>query len=90
MAEGNNLEKTENEVKVSGKSSKQTAKKKEKKSFFSKIAKFFRDYKGEMKKIVWCSKKDTIKNTSVVIVVVAIAAVFIALLDLGLSQLLAL
>lgn len=34
----------------------------------SKIAKFFRDYKSEFKKIVWPARKDTLKMSVVVIV----------------------
>lgn len=51
------------------------------KGFFGRIAKYFRDTRSEMKKVVWPSKKQTINNTIVVLVVVAIAAVVILLLD---------
>ena len=50
-----------------------------------KVAKFFKDLKSELKKIVWSPKKDVIKNTTVVVVVTAIAAVAITLVDAGLS-----
>ena len=58
---------------------------------FSRLAKYFRDTKSEMKKVVWPSKKDSIRNTILVIVVVIIAAVVLILLDMifgGLVQLL--
>lgn len=45
------------------------------------IAKFFRDTKSEMKKVVWPGKKQVRNNTVVVLVVVALAAVVILLLD---------
>ena len=36
-------------------------------SFAAKISRFFKDLKGEMKKIVWPSKKQIINNTGIVI-----------------------
>lgn len=52
-----------------------------------KIAKFFKDYKSEMKKITWMSWKDLVKATATVLVILAIAAVFVGLLDWGFSSL---
>ena len=43
------------------------------KNFFGKCAKFFRDTKSELKKVVWPSKEDVKTNTVVVLVTVAIA-----------------
>ena len=51
------------------------------KNFFGKCAKFFRDTKSELKKVVWPSKQDVKTNTIVVLVTVAIAAVVMILLD---------
>lgn len=51
------------------------------KGFASKVSKFLRDTKGELKKVVWPSKEDVKTNTIVVLVVVAIAAVVMILLD---------
>ncbi len=51
------------------------------KNFASRIAKFFRDTKSELKKVVWPSKKDVKTNTIVVLVCVVIAAVAMILLD---------
>lgn len=51
----------------------------------NKAAKFFKDLKREIKNIVWSPKKDVIRNTTVVVVVTAIAAVAITLVDAGLS-----
>ena len=51
------------------------------KNFFGKCAKFFRDTKSELKKVVWPSKEDVKTNTVVVLVTVAIAAVVMILLD---------
>ena len=53
--------------------------------FFKRIAsgitRFFKDTKGEMKKVVWPSKKTVINNTGVVIVVLAAFSVCIGVLD---------
>ena len=48
---------------------------------FGSIAKFIRDTKNELKKVVWPSKADIKTNTIVVLVVVAIAAVVMIVLD---------
>ena len=45
------------------------------------VAKFFRDTRSELKKVVWPSKEDTKKNTLVVLVVVLIAAAVLFILD---------
>lgn len=45
------------------------------KGFAANVAKFFRDTKSELKKVVWPSKADIKTNTVVVLVTVAIAAV---------------
>lgn len=54
----------------------------------SGIAKFFRGYASEFKKIVWPTRKQVINNTIVTIVMVIIVGLFIALLDFGLGALL--
>lgn len=52
------------------------------KNFFKGIAKYFKDTKSELKKVVWPSKKDVKTNTITVIAVVVAAAVVLILLDL--------
>lgn len=52
-----------------------------------KIAKFFKDYKSEVGKISWMSRKDLLRSTLVVLAVLIIAAVAIGLLDFGFSSL---
>lgn len=53
--------------------------------FFKRIAsgikRFFKDTKGEMKKIVWPTKKSVINNTGVVIVVLVAFSVGIGIVD---------
>ena len=51
------------------------------KNFGTRVSKFFRDTKSELKKVVWPSKEDTKQNTVVVLVTVALAAVVMILLD---------
>ncbi len=50
------------------------------------IAKFFKDEKGECKKIVWPDRKTVLKSSLVVIVTVVILGVVIWLVDTGLSE----
>lgn len=50
------------------------------------VAKFFKDERGECKKIVWPDRKTVLKSSLVVIVTVAILGVVIWLVDTGLSE----
>lgn len=51
------------------------------------IAKFFRDTKSEIKKIVWPAPKTTFKNTGLVLLSMLIVGVVIFGLDYGLQVL---
>ena len=51
------------------------------KNWAAGVAKFVRDTRSELKKVVWPSKEDTKKNTLVVLVVVLIAAAVLFILD---------
>lgn len=55
-----------------------------KKNIFQKIAKYFRECVGEMKKISWPTLSQTTKNFLIVVVVVLIMGVLIYALDQGL------
>lgn len=59
-----------------------------KKTIFKRIAAFFKDYKSEIKKIVWPGIKDVLKNTLIVLIMCLIVGAFIWLLDFGLGKLL--
>lgn len=50
------------------------------------IAKFFKDVRGECKKIVWPDRKTVLKSSLVVIVSVVILALILWLVDTGLSE----
>ena len=72
---------TEAEVVKADKKADKKAEKAKKPSLISRIGKSLREYKSEMKKVVWPSKKQIINNTCIVLVVVVIAAIVIFLLD---------
>ncbi|MBR2080227.1 MAG: preprotein translocase subunit SecE [Oscillospiraceae bacterium] len=46
-------------------------------SFGKKVAKWWREMKSELKKVVWPTKEQTAKNTIVALVVMAISAIVI-------------
>ena len=46
-------------------------------SFGKKVAKWWREMKSELKKVVWPTKEQTTKNTVVALVVMAISAIVI-------------
>ncbi len=56
-------------------------------SVAERIKQFFKGYKGEMNKVVWYSRKQTIKSTGLVIVCLVVVSAAVSLLDLGLSNL---
>lgn len=66
---------------------KKTAEKKVKAKGQGRISKFFKDYKSEIKKIVWPSKETTLKSTWMVIVCLVVSAAVVGVLDLGAGKL---
>lgn len=52
------------------------------------ISRFFKDMVGELKKVVWPSKKQVRNNTAIVIAFIVVVAIVIAGFDFGLSALL--
>lgn len=64
-------------------------KKSDKPNFFARTGKnakrFFKDFKGETKKIVWPDAKTVLKNTGIVLLVVAIVSIVVFAIDSGLS-----
>ena len=61
---------------------------KEKLGFFAKIAKFFRDYKSEFKKLVWPSRQQLAKNSAVVLISILVCSVALWAIDYVLGDLL--
>ena len=50
-------------------------------NIFQRWARSFKDMRGEMKKVVWPTKKQVITNTLIVLAVVLISAIVICGLD---------
>ena len=86
MSEKN--EKTTAEVTKKDKKTDAPAKKKGNglKNVGAKIKKFFKDFRGEWKKVTWPSGQTVLKNSLVVIVIVAIMGIAIFAVDTGLSS----
>lgn len=53
----------------------------------SRIGRSFKDLKGEVKKIVWPTKKQILNNTIVVLVTMLCVGIIIWLIDFGMSAL---
>ena len=53
-----------------------------------RIIRYFKDYKSEIKKIVWPGWKDVVKNTFIVLAICLIIGAFIWVVDFGLAKLL--
>jgi len=76
MAEENkNVKPVKSDVKI-GKDGK------EKLKLGAKIKKFFKDYRSEMKKIVWPTRPQVIQNTGIVLVAIIFVAAIVGVLDL--------
>jgi len=56
-------------------------------SKFEGAKQFLREVKTELKKVTWPSRKDTLSGTAVVLVAVFIIALFLGIVDSGLSNL---
>jgi preprotein translocase subunit SecE len=48
---------------------------------------FLREVKQELKKVTWPSRKDALSGTAVVLVAVFVIAIFLGIVDSGLSSL---
>ena len=53
-----------------------------KQNVFSRIARWFREMRSELKKVVWTSKSQLVNNTLVVIACVIVVGAFIWVFDL--------
>jgi|GEM_PF-161978 len=58
-----------------------------KKLIWSRLRQFFKDYKSEIKKIVWPGKSTVIRNFIIVVVMCFVVGAFIWIIDYGLSEL---
>ena len=58
-----------------------------KRTIIKRVIGFFKDYKSEIKKIVWPGPRDVVKNTLIVLVMCLLVGAFIWLIDWGLANL---
>lgn len=68
------------------KTAKKSKKDKNKKNIFKAIARFFKDLKGETKKITWPAAKEVLKGTIITLACIAVIGVAVWLVDLGLTS----
>lgn len=66
---------------------KDKAAKKTKASGNNKLVRFFKDYRSELKKIVWPTKEETLKKSWVVTVSLVISGTVIGLIDMAFLRL---
>ncbi len=87
------MKKDKNEIAIASTESKKSTKMVDKKKSAkpakkpNRIAKFFKDLKAEVKKIVWPTRKQVLNNTVVVLIAMAASGLFIFAVDWGLSVL---
>ena len=83
MSDNEKIEKTSADAQAASKPAKagKKAKKDEKPGFFQRVARWFREMKSELKKVVWPTPKQTINNTVIVIVCVIVVGIFIWVFD---------
>ena len=67
-----------------------TEEKKKKTNIFSRVAKFFREIKSEVKKVTWPSVPTVFKNSGITLVMIIVVGLFVFVLDIGLNKLLGL
>ena len=56
-------------------------------SIIEKLQRFWRETVGELRKVTWPTPKEAWKMTSLVLIVMAIMALILGVLDLGFSRL---
>ncbi len=89
MSEHENMEQEVTEIETVKKPAKadasktdlKKAKPAEKKKQGNRVARYFREMKSELKKVVWPTRKQTFNNTGIVIVCVIIVGVFVWIFD---------
>lgn len=52
-----------------------------------RITQFLKEVRFELKRVTWPSRKETLAGTMVVLVIVFITALFLGIVDMGLSEL---
>jgi preprotein translocase subunit SecE len=64
--------------------------KEEKKKKENAIRRFFRETSGELKKVTWPTRQEATNLTIIVLIVMVVMSIFLWLVDLGATELLAL
>lgn len=70
------------EKKETKKTEAKKAKKTSKPTIFKKIGNFFKEYRSEMKKVVWYPKDRVLHDTGIVVAALAVCGVMIGILDM--------
>jgi preprotein translocase subunit SecE len=52
----------------------------------SRISRYFRETAGELKKVNWPTREEAINLTTIVLIVIAVMAVFLGLLDIVFAE----
>ena len=83
MSDNEKIEKTGADAQASSKPAKadKKVKKDDKPGFFQRVARWFREMKSELKKVVWPTPKQTVNNTLIVIACVIVVGIFIWVFD---------
>ncbi len=69
------------EIKKAEKTPAKKDKKKDKPGFLRRVVKYLREVKGELKKVVWPTPKETVRNTGIVLVCCLLIGVCIWIFD---------
>ena len=59
---------------------------KKKPGLFKRIAGFFKEYRSELKKVVWYPKNKVIRDTGIVVAALVVCGLIIGVLDLIFTQ----
>lgn len=55
--------------------------------FGTRVKRFFRDIKAEMKKVTWPTKEQLLHNTGVIVVFIIIVTIILSVLDIAFAKL---
>jgi preprotein translocase subunit SecE len=53
----------------------------------ARVSRYIREVRAEVRKVTWPSRDDVMRMTSVVLVVLLVASIFLAIVDYGFSRL---
>ena len=61
-----------------------------KKPFFERLKKYFKETKSELKKVTWPSAQQLKQNTGVIVTFIVLIGIFLFIFDLGFAKLISL